>query len=115
MSWRISWRNFALVVDEFLHTALSGGKRAATWKSVTKSVVTICRSPQSNAGAAFCIDVLVARESFLASGEFVVLWRVWLVAALILAADSIPGFGCVLSIRVSSDSRGCADPAYFDA
>jgi hypothetical protein len=88
--------------------APNGGKRVTISESVTKSVVITCRSQQQKAGAASSIGVLLARESFPASAEFVASWRVWLVVAPILAADSISGFGCALSVRARSKPREAA-------
>jgi hypothetical protein len=93
MSWRTCSPNSAPAAAGFRRTVGNGGKRATILGSAMRNVATICHSQRLTRDADSSTAAPSARETSRVSGGFAIPSRAWPVAALILAATSIPVSG----------------------
>jgi hypothetical protein len=92
-SWRIFSPRHELVVAGFPRTAWNGARLVPISGLATRLVVINCRSRSSGSGAATFIFVRIVAAISAAPGRCAALLRVSPVAARLMAADTIPGFG----------------------
>jgi hypothetical protein len=114
-SWRTCWPNSGLGAAEFFHTAVNGAPPVSILKLGTKNAAIICHSQAQSESADFSTRAPTASATLPGCDESAGRSPVWPAVALITAANSIPDFGCGLSLSpnlsCSGEQRGSTSNA----